>query len=179
MSKKPDQSENKFIQFDPGGLPEIWEAFYPKIYRYIAYRVSRKEEAEDLTSEVFLRLMASHQDSKKNVQGWLYRTAENLMTDHYRRRAVRKDSQEATDLLDSYSDTKSDASKGLDAYDLQRGMKMLTGEQYQVILLKFIEGYSTKEIAPIMGKSEGAVKALQFRALQTLRDFFVQDKQDE
>lgn len=179
MRNKSANAAHKFVQFDPGGMSEVWEVFYPKIYRYIAYRVNRKEEAEDLTSEVFLRFIKSDQDPKKNVQGWLYKTAENLVTDHYRRQSVRKDVMESTEILDTFTDTKSDSSKGLDVYDLQRGMKNLTGEQYQVILLKFIEGYSTKEIAPIMGKSEGAVKALQFRALQALRAFFDEDNLHE
>lgn len=156
-------------------MPEIWDALYPKIYRYIAYRVNRKEEAEDLTSDVFLRFIETKK-KPENIQGWLYRAAENLITDHYRRRAVRKNVTQPTDLLDTFTDAKSDSSEGLNTYDLQRGMKNLTGEQYQVILLKFIEGYSTKEIAPIMGKSEGAIKALQFRALQALRTFFDEDR---
>ncbi len=141
------------------------------IYRYVAYRTGVKEDAEDLASDVFVRLLQSN-PKVGNLQGWLYRTAENLLTDHYRRRSVRHRVMESTDSLDDFADLNADASKNLRLYDLQQGMKCLTDEQYQVILLKFIEGYSTEEVASVLEKSEGAVKALQFRALQTLRKFF-------
>ena len=154
------------------------ERFYPVIYRYIAYRVNRKEDAEDLTSEVFLRAVRSLSTSQGSTQGLLYKIAENLLIDFYRRRKTRRNIIEASDTLDNLPDTQTSAPDQLHQVDLQHGLKQLTGNQYQVIIMRFIEGFSIKEIASTLHKSEGAVKALQFRALQTMRQFLNEEIRD-
>ena len=160
---------------NPDEMIEICEAYFPGIYRFISYRINNRDEAEDLASEVFLRLVRSRDVIIGNTQAWLYRVAKNIITDHYRRNSIRRSFIETSDDLNEYSDPKSDASARIKAYDIERSLKILTDEQYQVIILKFIEGYSTRETASIMEKTEGAVKGLQFRALQTMNDFFRED----
>ena len=160
---------------NPDEMIEICETFFPRIFRFISYRINNRDEAEDLTSEVFLRLVRSRDVIIGNTQAWLYRVAKNIITDHYRHNSIRRNIIERNDELNEYSDPKSDTSAGTTAYDIERSLKHLTDEQYQVIILKFIEGYSTREVASIMEKTEGAVKGLQFRALQTMNDFFRED----
>ena len=160
---------------NPDEMIEICETYFPKIYRFISYRINNRDEAEDLASEVFLRLVRSKDVIIGNTQAWLYRVAKNIITDHYRRSSIQRSLIERSEELNEYSDPKSDASARIKVYDIERSLKHLTEEQYQVIILKFIEGYSTREVASIMEKTEGAVKGLQFRALQTMNDFFRED----
>ena len=173
MIGKKDRKKQNIC--NPDEIIEICEAYFPRIFRFVSYRINDKDEAEDLASEVFLRLVRSRDFITGNIQAWLYRVAKNIITDHYRRSSIRRSYIERGDDLNEYSDPKSDASVRTKAYDIERGLEHLTDEQYQVIILKFIEGYSTREVASIMEKTEGAVKGLQFRALQTINDFFRED----
>ncbi|NQS98859.1 MAG: sigma-70 family RNA polymerase sigma factor [candidate division Zixibacteria bacterium] len=165
-------------EYNHEALANICFEYYPKIYRYIYYRIQQKEEAEDITSEVFLRLVKSVDKIKGGFQGWLYKIAENLLVDYFRRRGVRVRVMETVEDLDAIPEEKSDTMELLKQDDLERDMKFLTTDQYKMIILKYVEGYSTKEIAEIMHKSVGAIKALQFRALETLRKFFTEDTND-
>ena len=81
----------KARKLDSQAIANIFEYYYPKIYRYLYYRVNSKEEAEDLTSEVFVRLVKSIKYQTGNFEAWLYRIAKNLLIDYYRHKAVRKD----------------------------------------------------------------------------------------
>jgi RNA polymerase sigma-70 factor (ECF subfamily) len=149
-------------------VADACEAYYDAIFRYIAFRVACREDAEDLTSEVFFRLLKKRFLPIRSLSGLCYRIAENLIIDYYRSRASRRERMEEVTDLDSLPMTvQSEADDG----DLPRGLKLLTGDQYAVIQLRFIEGLSVREVAGTLGKSEGAVKALQFRALKTLREF--------
>ncbi|HEB83458.1 MAG TPA: sigma-70 family RNA polymerase sigma factor [Bacteroidetes bacterium] len=179
MNEHLDILVERARRHDPDALAELCERLYPELYRYIAYRVGGKEDAEDLTSELFLRMVRSIKNLKGSIRGWIYRIAENLVTDYYRRRAVRRGVIGEIESPDTMPSPQADPSRGLLAGDLQRGMRTLTAEQYQVVTLKFLEGYSTEEIAAFLGKSTGAVKALQFRALQGLRGFFTEDDRHE
>lgn len=131
-------------------------------------------DAEDLTSEVFLRTLNSREESPNSPLSWLYSIAENLIIDYYRRRAVRQQAfQEQSD--DETPDAPAPSSDLTQAIDLADALKTLSGEHYQVVLMRFIEGYSLREVADTLGKTEGAVKALQFRALSKLRGILKED----
>ncbi len=155
---------------DPQALAELCEHFYPKIYRYILPRVASREDAEDLAGEVFVRVMKSLPRQKGFFPAWLYRIARNLVTDYYRRRGVRQE----TVVTEEHASSEPDPTDGTERAEVQdlleRTVRRLTPEQQEVIRLKFVEGYDTSEIASIQGKSVGAVRAIQFRALKALRD---------
>lgn len=158
-------------KLDTHALSKLVENFYPNIYRYFFYRVEVKEDAEDLTSEVFVRLVGSIKKQRRNFTAWIFSIARNLLIDYYRKKGRRREVplDEATlDLKASLSVKSVDLTED----DLKKILKVLTGEQQEVITLKFIEGYSNDEISRIMKKSVGAIKALQFRALATLREIF-------
>jgi len=157
---------------DAVAMERLSRYIYPRVYHYIYYRVSHREDAEDLTSDVVLKVVQSIKQQNGNFRAWMYRIARNTVIDWYRRRAVRSEvslSEMPGEIADK---SVAVSSQVLTKEKLRQGLLILTEEQRQVILLKFIEGYSNDEIAKIMGKSVGAIKLLQFRALKSLRNFF-------
>ncbi|UCG29604.1 MAG: RNA polymerase sigma factor [candidate division WOR-3 bacterium] len=145
---------------------------YAHIYSYLYYRVDRAEDAEDLTSEIVVKVIQSIAKQRGNFHAWIYQIARNHLIDFYRRRAVR--SEISLNDIPEQASGKSDgfSKQVLTREKLKRGLKHLTEEQRQVVILKFIEGHDNREIASIIHKSVGAVKVLQFRALKALRDYF-------
>jgi len=157
---------------DPAAFAEIYDRHQPAVYRYIYYRVSDAATAEDLTSDVFVRLVEKIDRFTyrgRPLLAWLYTIARNLVTDHHRRGG------QATILpLDEQLATESGnleraAERGLAQRRLAAALPHLTEDQRQVIILKFIEGLDNAEVAQMMGKPVGAVKSLQHRALAALR----------
>jgi RNA polymerase sigma-70 factor (ECF subfamily) len=139
----------------------------------VYYKVGNVSDAEDLCEQVFLKAweaIGRYKWCGYPFSSWLYKLAHNLVVDHYR---VRRDSVPLGDLLFTPSEPADPANAlhaTLEAQELQSAISELTGEQQQVIALKFIEGYSNAEIAQMMNKKEGAIRALQYRALHSLHD---------
>lgn len=157
--------------FEPAALADIYDRYAGKIYSYIYHRTGNSALSEDLTSDVFVRMLEALRTDRgwnTSLQGWLYRIAHNLVVDHFRR-ATKRDGVE---LDERWMASESFAStfEGLfHSHQLKIGMRFLTDEQQQVVALKFVEGLSNAEVADILGKTEGAIKALQHRALSALR----------
>jgi RNA polymerase sigma-70 factor (ECF subfamily) len=146
---------------------------YAHVYAFLYYRVARPEDAEDLTSEVVLKIIKALKKQRGNFHAWMYRIARNRLIDFYRQRAVRAEVS-MNDVAPKDLSKGDEFSKQIMTKEkLRKGLEQLTDEQRQVIILKFIEGYANREIAEIVGKSVGAVKVLQFRALRALRAYFL------
>jgi len=150
---------------------KLYELFVAPIYRYMYYRVGR-EDAEDLTELVFLKTWENiHQYEKRqsSFSAWIFRIAHNVVVDHYRAH------QANGELSENIEDKRRDASaterihRRLDQEILTTAMKELKEHYRQVLILKYINGLSNEEIGNIMGKSQAALRILQFRALRTLR----------
>ena len=156
---------------DSKAVAAVFEYYYPKIYRYFYYRCESKEEAEDLASEVFVKVVKAIKHQSGNFEAWLYTIAKNTLTDYYRRKVVRKENSVDEEILEAMPDEKA-VNAPLDQEELKATIGKLTEEQQQVITLRFIEGYDTAKIAEIMKKNVGAIKALQFRALVSLKGIF-------
>jgi len=157
---------------DEAALAKLCSYVYGHIYAFLYYRVSQPEDAEDLTGEVVLKIVKGLKHQRGNFHAWIYRIARNRLIDFYRQRAVR--SEISMNNVPQRELTKSeDFSKQIMTREkLRKGLQQLTDDQRQVIILKFIEGYDNQEVAQIVGKSVGAVKVLQFRALRALREYF-------
>jgi len=162
------------MQYDEAALSELYDRYEAKIFNYIYRRTGDEVLAEDFTSQVFLKMLESIRDQKawhSSFSGWLYRIAHNLVIDHYRR----KERQSAVELEDTSPVTSDEAplevkvEQTLDAERLRSAIRRLTEEQAEVVSLRFLEGYSISEVAAMMNRTEGAVKALQYRAVATLR----------
>ncbi len=157
---------------DSEAFTQIYEDSYSRIYSYIYYRVSNREIAEDLASEVFIRLVRkidTYEDKGRPIIAWLYTVAGNLVRDHYR-----KDSRIQWMPIDdreivSDEDPTLQIDLDLSSERLKEAIKHLTEDQAQVIILKFVDGWSNRKIADVMGKQEGSIKSLQHRALRSLR----------
>ena len=159
-------------QGDKEAFAQLYENHFDKIYRYVALRIGNKTEAEDMTQQVFLNALRSISSFRwKGVpfSTWLFRIAHNLVVDY-----LRKGKKRATVLLDeslvsSDSNLQLAAEHRLDVEQLVSATKRLTAAQREVISLRFAGELSVAEVAKVMGKSQGAVKALQHSAVVALR----------
>ncbi len=180
MTKPDSQLLEQANQHDPRALAEIYDRYAESIYRYLFRYVGDAEQAEDLTSEVFLTLVRVAGTSKAprdHLRGWLYRVAHNRATDSFRWQT-----KNATLSLDEQpyleSDLASLSDKDLPTAALEKrqsqqqlrmAIRQLTPDQQRVILLRFGESLKVKEVGQLMGKSEAAIKVLQYRAIRRLR----------
>lgn len=162
------------MQYDEAALGELYDRYEAKIYTYIYRRTGDEALAEDFTAQVFLRMLESIRDQKawhSSFSGWLYRIAHNLVIDHYRRKGRQGtvDIDEAAPTASEEHDPEVTVAQSLDAERLRAAIRRLTDEQAEVVSLRFLEGYSISEVATMMNRTEGAIKALQYRAIATLR----------
>jgi len=174
----PDD-ETRLIQAAQQGDDEacavLYNCHYEAVYRYCYYRVHDVNLAQDLAAEVFARMVDKLDTFKvrgRPLLAWLYTIARNLVADMYRqdRRATHLPLEEACDLSsDGEEELSRHVARKIEADCLAVALKHLTEEQRQVILFKFIEDLNNAQVARLLGRSEGAIKALQHRALLALR----------
>jgi len=150
--------------------------FYTKIYRYVYYRVNQKEDAEDLTNDVFVRMLESLDKQSGSFFAWLYQIASNRIVDYYRKKDVRKDTSEAGDAIEYFESDEKSIDRMFIQDELRKGIQQLTGEQQEVIVLRFIEGYQANEVAEMLNKTPTAIRQLQYRALKQLRKMIPQQE---
>jgi RNA polymerase sigma-70 factor (ECF subfamily) len=159
-------------QRDEKAFAQLYEGHFDKIYRYVVLRIGNAIEAEDVTQQVFLNALQSISSFKWKgapFSSWLFRIAHNQVVDY-----LRKKTRQATESLDeslviSKSDPQLVVEQRLDIEQLILATKQLTKAQQEVIALRFVSELSTAQVAKVMGKSEGAVKALQHSAIVALR----------
>jgi RNA polymerase sigma-70 factor (ECF subfamily) len=158
-------------RLDSDALAEIHDTYYAPIFRYIAFRVGDRATAEDLTSEVFTRLLGALRDRtapQNTLRGWLYAVAARVASDHHRRH-YRARQVELDESLESREAGPAETVEALlTCEDLKRAMAELTDEQQNVIALRFGYEMPIQEVARTLGKTEGAVKQLQARAIAAL-----------
>ena len=156
---------------DPDALTIIHATYYAPIFRYVAFRVGDRYVAEDLTSEVFTRLLSALRDRnapQNTLRGWLYGVAARVVSDHHRQhyRAPQVELDES--IVSREAGPAESVEALLTREDLKRAMAELTEEQQNVIALRFGYDMPIQEVARTLGKSEGAVKQLQARAIAAL-----------
>jgi RNA polymerase sigma-70 factor (ECF subfamily) len=157
---------------DRNTLGGIYDEFHPLLYSYIFRRVGDVEVARDLTADVFRRFLQSTASGKgpnDQLRAWLYRVAHNIVVDHYRLGQDRQKQPLTESLASDEAEPESVAEQRVQCDNVRSAMEQLTDEQQEVIALKFLEGLTNDEVAQITNRSVGAVKALQHRALATLR----------
>jgi RNA polymerase sigma-70 factor (ECF subfamily) len=169
-------SERTLIRFSQGGdrdaFASLYKAHLEQIHRYIYFRVSDRDVAEDITSLVFLKVwqsLGTFNGGQIPFAKWLYRIAHNAVIDYYRTRRVVASLEDVHPLELSYSDR---VDEKIDihilSHKLVEALKTLTHTQQEVLILRFIEGFTTSEIARRLHKQEGAIRALQMRGLRRL-----------
>ncbi len=150
----------------------LYDQLHPGVFRYLSYQVGDRQTAEDLTSEVFLRLVKAlprYRPGQAPFAAWVYRIARNLVVDHARRARVRNHAawDEAAVVQDELAEAA--AERRLTADLLVRALQTLTAEQREVVTLRLVVRMPIAQVCQVTGKSESAVKALQRRGLQALR----------
>lgn len=174
MNPEPQNNEpawrDRAGQGDSTALGHIYDAYAERIYYYLYRRVGDGPLAEDLTADVFLRVVESVGTARfcqGSLAPWLYRMAHNRLIDHYRRDRelpMLEDGPEAAANAPS-----AEENLEIDPGVLRSALRRLTPDQQQVIALKFMEDWSNAQVAEAMGRTEGAVESLQHRALAALR----------
>jgi RNA polymerase sigma-70 factor (ECF subfamily) len=158
-------------RFDPDALGRIHDEYYGPVFRYALYRTGERETAEDIASEVFTRLLEGLRAGTgptTTLTGWLFGVAARVVNDHFRQ-AYRAPMAELSEVLPDHYDTPTSLTvAALEREELRQALEKLTEEQQHVIALRFGQGMPIQDVARMMGKSEGAVKQLQARAVATL-----------
>ncbi len=155
---------------------ELYDRYVSLVYRYIYYRVGTAQLAEDLTSETFLRALrriSSFTWQGRDVGAWFVTIARNLIADHYKSGRYRLE-MTTDDVAESGSaqlvteGPENAVLEGMQNKVLLEAVKQLNAEQQECIVLRFLQGLSVAETAEAMGKNDGAIKALQYRAIRSL-----------
>ena len=172
-----DGEEEKLIRSavegDSSAFGSLYDHYQPAIYRFIIIKVGSREEAEDITHQVFLSAWAKVRAYKHRghpFSSWLYQIARNMVIDHYRS----KHDDISLEKIDPESSiipavAQSDLSIKLQLEKVHAAIKGLKPDYQDVIILRFIEDLPLKEVSAILKKSEGAVKLVQHRAIKELK----------
>ena len=172
-------------RLDQQALGEIHDRYYSEVYRYVRYRLAHKQLCEDITSEVFLRFLDAlnrQRGPTTNLHGWLIGTASHLVNDHLRgkyRRTLENIDETAEHLLVDHQVPEDLIEAGHEHQQVRQAFDQLTTDQQHVLALRFGQELSLDETARTVGKSITAVKALQFRALASLKRLIEQNKIEE
>jgi RNA polymerase sigma-70 factor (ECF subfamily) len=160
-------------QGDRGALEELYLIHFDRIYSYLHVSVGNRHDAEDLTTQTFLRMLESigrFRWQSAPFSAWLFRIAHNLAMDHFRANRRWQPEEEVPEPdPDESTSAESGALESIGRRSMLELIEDLSGEQQQVLTLKFVFGFSNGEAATILGKSEGAIKSLQHRALVSLQ----------
>ena len=173
MTQATESDERLLIeaaQNDPSRFAELYEQNFHRVYAYVARRVRDRAEIQDLTAHVFHHALANLRRFKwkgSPFAAWLYRIAANAIADHARHKA--RESGDQPNISD-------EGSSATNLEEVERRARLfgavdkLPEDQRRVIVMRFGDEKSIREIAGELGRSEGAVKQLQFRALENLRN---------
>ncbi len=177
IDREEDSIEAEAIRRAQAGDPEavgwLYDRYYLPIYRYFRIRIENQEEAEDLTAEVFVRMiehLPRYRAQGRPFLAWLYTIARNLLMDHYRAQPrvplpLPADLEREMGTGEEFEQIEARARWEC----VRRALRALTHDQQEVLLHRFLEGRSVEETARLMGKQPNAIKALQHRALAALR----------
>ncbi len=159
-------------------LASLYEEYYGKIAHYAYVRIGNKTEAEDIAGEVFLRALDSLKSYKERgipMQAWLFRIAHNLVVDHLRKMTKQKTVPIDTVQVETDADPVTVVETNIELTRVTKAMEELTGEQREVLELRFFGGLTSKETGSILNKGDGAVREMQRAGIEKLRKLLVTD----
>ena len=173
------------VRGDSSAFGSLYDHYQPKIYRFVLIKVSHREEAEDLTHQVFLKAwqrIDSYRDLGFPFSSWLYRIARNQVADHYRSKKhvtsleeidVNVNPEKAL-VEQTLHDT---LLEKLEIERIKKAIRKLKPLHQDVIIMRFVEDLAIRDTALALEKSEGAVKLLQHRAIKELKDILKEEAQ--
>jgi RNA polymerase sigma-70 factor, ECF subfamily len=160
-------------QGDRAALEELYLIHFDRIYSYLHMTVGNRHDAEDLTTQTFLRMLESigkFRFRSAPFSAWLFRIAHNLSIDHFRAgRRVQPEETVPEPIGAEQESAEHEAMHSIGRQSMLELIRNLSDEQQQVLTLKFVFNFSNGEVAMVLGKTEGAVKSLQHRALASLQ----------
>jgi len=178
LAAKPSEGQHvrKLVELaqrgDRDALEELYLIHFDRIYSYLHVSVGNKHDAEDLTTQTFLRMLEAigkFRWQSAPFSAWLFRIAHNLAMDHFRASRRWQPEEEVPEPeVDESNTAETGALESIGRKSMLELIDDLSTDQQQVLTLKFVFNFSNGEAATILGKSEGAVKSLQHRALATL-----------
>lgn len=158
---------------DPSAFGQLYSLFAEPLFRYFYFRTNDQHTAEELVSEVFLKVVEMigsfkmpERSQARTFSGWIFRIAYNKVVDTYRDR--KRQFVELDESIPASLTAEEEVDRLLENEELRSAIQRLTPEQQQVVLLRFIERMSTEEVAQVTGQTAGAVKAMQHRALNAI-----------
>src|SRR4051812_25885513 len=158
---------------DRAALEELYLLHFDRIYSYLHVTVGNKHDAEDLTTQTFLKMLESigkFRWQSAPFSAWLFRIAHNLSMDHFRASRRWQPEEEVPEPpADESTSAEMGALESIGQKSMMALIEDLSGEQQQVLTLKFVFNFSNGEVATILNKTEGAIKSLQHRALASLQ----------
>jgi RNA polymerase sigma-70 factor, ECF subfamily len=174
MVAKLDNDQALIRQAQAGraeAVASLYQHYAPVIFRYLFVRVSDRAAAEDLTGDVFLKMVEAlprYEDRGTPIAAWLFRIAHDRLVDYYRRSSLRQHEPLIETTPDGEPGPEGAVLTRMDGEQLYTLLRGLTEEQQLALQLRFIEGYSLEDTAALMQKTVGAIKALQHRGLRQL-----------
>jgi len=167
-------------QGDRAAIEELYLIHFDRIYGYLHVSVGNRHDAEDLTTQTFLKMLESigkFRWQKAPFSAWLFRIAHNLAMDHFRARRRWQPEEDVPEPPGSEEPSaEAEAMQSIGRQSMRELIETLSPEQQQVLTLKFVFNFPNAEVATILGKTEGAVKSLQHRALASLQKQVAHDK---
>lgn len=169
--------EEKLIQDavkegDSSAFGRLYDHYQPMIYRFVLVKIGRREEAEDITHQVFLQAWQNirvYRHRGHPFGSWLYKIARNQVIDHYRSQKNDVPLESAENTIIVATDEPGSVSHKMEMEKVVKGIRALKTEYQDVIIFRFIEDLSVKETADALHKTEGAVKLIQHRAIEALK----------
>lgn len=158
---------------ESGAIAELYRRYYESVFRYLYYRVGDQLTAEDLTAEVFERMvrrLPRFQPRGAPFEAWLFRIARNLSVDYFRKMSKRQHTVLDERITANAESPERAASRSLASDQLLAALDTLTNAQREVIILRFLAEMPIAQVARVMGTTENAIKGLQRRGLVALRD---------
>ena len=184
---KPSKFQEKLLLLrlkkkDPEAFSQVYDLYVTPIYRFIYFKVATRQDAEDLTSEAFLRVwqyITETEERIENLRALLYKIARNLVIDSYRQKA-KKGLTQYSEVLDNIEDKRQQSllnqiETEFEMKNIELVLRKMKDEYREVIILRFIEELSISEIAKILDKSKGSVRVLLHRALKVTRELLDQN----
>jgi RNA polymerase sigma-70 factor (ECF subfamily) len=161
-------------------LEELYLIHFDRIYSYLHMTVGNRHDAEDLTTQTFLKMLESigrFRWRSAPFSAWLFRIAHNLSMDHFRARRRWQPEEDVPEQPGSEEPSaEMQAMQAIGRQSMMELIEKLSPEQQQVLTLKFVFNFPNADVATILGKSEGAIKSLQHRALASLQKQIAQEK---
>lgn len=158
---------------DVDAYEKVYNAFFPKISRFVAFRVGHRQTAEDLVADIFIKAWQFLQagDTPLSFNSWIFTIARNKVIDHYRTKKTSVDLAEVENIIEYEDHTPEAIDADLASRKFLGVMDRLSSDQREVIRLKFIEDLDNEEIAAALGKTTGTIRVIQHRAIILLKKY--------